>query len=536
MAYTFSDLKTECKAVLWPNGTPENLEAAIDKFFTEALIELQKYVPCLRVRHESVFAQCSTYFKCGTTWFEAPRGRITKVYVTQGNYCQPVTYQPTSYNEVLCWSRRFTEIVTSPANTGMPTIPEGFLYPEATSDARFGRALTGFWALETRGQGARIVLAPWLQSDETVTVEWSGTKLAWSDSDPVLDDPELKKAVRMYVRWAYEDNFICDRVQTAAVRATYDDALAEMIYTCREETRQRPADPCNEETRSLYATYVAPTTPVPTADPNQMVFAALGDYGMNNAPELAVANLVKGWGPEFIIALGDNNYPDGAADTIDENVGQYFHEYIYPYTGSYTQTSGITENAFWPVLGNHDLDTDDGAPYSAYFPAPISARFYDRVIGNVHLFMVDSGFNTAGDLVEPAGNDPASAQAAWLQARLAQSTAKWKIVCFHHAPYTNSTSYSPGTLQLRWPFKSWGADIVLSGHAHNTEFLTVDDLPYVVSGAGGAALTGFIADPVNSDYRYSADYAALKLTSTCDTLTVEAYNTAGSLLYTLSLP
>src|SRR5690349_14171177 len=64
-------------------------------------------------------------------------------------------------------------------------------------------------------------------------------------------------------------------------------------------------------------------------------FAAIGDYGAANSNELAVANLIKSWNPDFIITLGDNNYPDGAASTIDSRIGQYFHGYIAPYTGTY---------------------------------------------------------------------------------------------------------------------------------------------------------------------------------------------------------
>src|SRR5262245_3085653 len=49
-------------------------------------------------------------------------------------------------------------------------------------------------------------------------------------------------------------------------------------------------------------------------------FAAIGDYGYAGPNEQAVADLVKAWRPEFIVTLGDNNYPLGAADTIDLNI------------------------------------------------------------------------------------------------------------------------------------------------------------------------------------------------------------------------
>src|SRR5689334_16201898 len=70
----------------------------------------------------------------------------------------------------------------------------------------------------------------------------------------------------------------------------------------------------------------AQTTPV--------TFAVIGDYGMAGQPSQDVARLVKGWHPDFIVTLGDNNYEKGTAATIDLNVGQYYHDYIYPYRGN----------------------------------------------------------------------------------------------------------------------------------------------------------------------------------------------------------
>lgn len=40
-------------------------------------------------------------------------------------------------------------------------------------------------------------------------------------------------------------------------------------------------------------------------------FAVIGDYGTAGQNELDVSNLVKSWTPDFIITVGDNNYPDG---------------------------------------------------------------------------------------------------------------------------------------------------------------------------------------------------------------------------------
>src|SRR5262245_65541757 len=65
--------------------------------------------------------------------------------------------------------------------------------------------------------------------------------------------------------------------------------------------------------------------------PSSTTFAVIGDYGGGGSNEQAVANLVHSWNPDFIATTGDNNYPSGDASTIDANIGQYYHDYIYPY-------------------------------------------------------------------------------------------------------------------------------------------------------------------------------------------------------------
>ena len=92
-------------------------------------------------------------------------------------------------------------------------------------------------------------------------------------------------------------------------------------------------------------------------------FAVIGDYGVAGQPQADVATLVKNWNPGFIITLGDNNYPLGEAATIDANIGQYYHDYIYPYTGSYG--AGASVNRFYPILGSR-VWCRFGCPMAAY--------------------------------------------------------------------------------------------------------------------------------------------------------------------------
>src|SRR6185369_14391450 len=63
------------------------------------------------------------------------------------------------------------------------------------------------------------------------------------------------------------------------------------------------------------------------SSPATVRFAVVGDYGEDNSDEAAVAKLIASWNPDFVITTGDNNYPSGAASTIDTNIGKYFHAF-----------------------------------------------------------------------------------------------------------------------------------------------------------------------------------------------------------------
>ncbi len=258
-------------------------------------------------------------------------------------------------------------------------------------------------------------------------------------------------------------------------------------------------------------------------------FAAIGDYGTSSQSELDVANLVHSWNPDFVLTVGDNNYPDGAANTTDPNIGQYYHDFIFPYTGSYGP--GAAVNKFWPSLGNHDWYTAGAQPYLDYFTLPNNERYYEKVIGPVHLFAIDS------DPSEPDGITLTSTQALWLQSRLAVASEPWKLVYLHHAPFSSGLHGS--TAALQWPYQQWGASAVLAGHDHDYERILNPGtgFPYFVDGLGGTSIypTGF---PVpGSAIRYSDDYGAMLLDATDTTLHFQFITRANVLVdsYTLTL-
>lgn len=256
--------------------------------------------------------------------------------------------------------------------------------------------------------------------------------------------------------------------------------------------------------------------------PQTIHFAAIGDYGTDDSDEAAVAALVDSWEPEFVITLGDNNYPDGEADTIDAHIGQYYFQYIGNYAGTYGK--GPAENRFWPSPGNHDWNTDTLQPYVDYFTLPGNERYYEMDLGLVHLFAVDS------DDHEPDGTTADSVQAQWLQKALGASTACWKLVYFHHAAYSSAEHGSNEDLQ--WPYEEWGADVVMAGHDHSYERIAVGGIPYFVNGLGGAGQYEFPDVIPESVVRYNEDHGAMSITASNTDMTFEFVTVNGEVIDT----
>jgi hypothetical protein len=296
---------------------------------------------------------------------------------------------------------------------------------------------------------------------------------------------------------------------TAAATGTQLDPPEAETST---EVPPPPPSPSPEPTETSTSTY--------TPEPLRVRFAVIGDYGLSGAVEAEVAALVHSWEPDIIITTGDNNYPSGSAETIDENIGQYYHDYISPYMGSYGP--GAEENRFFPSPGNHDFYSEDGQPYFDYFSLPGNERYYDFTWGPVHFFALNSGD------FEPDGVGSRSVQAAWLEERMTVSSSAWQVVYFHYAPWSSGAD---GPIDwMRWPYEAWGADTVLAGHYHAYERLLVGGIPYFVSASGGAARYNFLDPLPETQFRYNADTGAMLVTASETEMLFEFYSRAGELI------
>ncbi len=228
-------------------------------------------------------------------------------------------------------------------------------------------------------------------------------------------------------------------------------------------------------------------------------FATIGDFGVANSAEQNVANLVDSWNPEFVVTLGDNDYTGGN-----------YEQSVRPYYGSYI-SSTCSNNRFFPSFGNHDSTS----AYNSIFPC--TGKQYRVKKGDVEFFTINSDVSS-----------PSSSARAWLQNALADSTAAWKVVFFHHAAYSSGNHGSASKMQL--PYAEWGADIVMAGHDHHYERIERNGIWYFVNGLGGRGRYSVGSPITGSKVLYNSNWGAMRVDTTSTTFRVQFVNISGTVI------
>lgn len=288
----------------------------------------------------------------------------------------------------------------------------------------------------------------------------------------------------------------------------------------------------------------------------QTKFAVIGCYGDNSSSEGMVADLINSWADvEFIVTAGDNYYDGEDADydsswnSIDTDVGQYYHQWIGNYLGDYG--SGSEVNKFFPAMGNHEwYHIDSCKVYTDYFTLPGSGfsntsgneRYYDFVWDNIHFFMLSnygvdveeySSWPRHGNYGEPDGVSSSSVQANWFFNQLDNCVANhlhWRVVIGHYPPYKGDKDDPTA----RWDYKAHGAHVVISAHDHFYQVLEVDDFPYIINGAGGGTLRN--TANTENDVFYAKTYGAMLVEALTNDMVIKFYRaTDGQLLHTYNI-
>ncbi|HZR96764.1 MAG TPA: metallophosphoesterase [Gaiellaceae bacterium] len=196
-------------------------------------------------------------------------------------------------------------------------------------------------------------------------------------------------------------------------------------------------------------------------------FAVVGDFGSGTSNEAAVASLIESWHPDFVLTVGDNAYPEGAADLLDRDI-------FGPYAAV------MRESAWFPALGNHDVKADGGKPELAAFHSLGNERWYRFGWGDAGIVVLDSDSSVA----------PGSSQLRFAQAALAMRSC-FRFAAWHHPPWEPpGASISPGLRSTIVPLvERHRVQVVFVGHLHAyARSRPHRGVLYVAVGTGGAEL------------------------------------------------
>lgn len=258
-------------------------------------------------------------------------------------------------------------------------------------------------------------------------------------------------------------------------------------------------------------------------------FTAMGDFGTGGNAQQEVAASMLARRPDLFIAMGDNAYSSGTEAEIQSNL-------FIP------MADLLSEVPFFAVAGNHEYVTNQSQPYldNLYLPTSPSGgeRYYSFDWGHVHFVGLDSSCAIGLASKERC---TLAAQKEWLAKDLAESQADWKVVYFHHPPWSSGEHGSQLVMRREFGplFEQYGVDLVLTGHDHNYERSHpmkgaamapsgTRGIPYLVVGGGGASLRGFPSQaPEWSALRNNKDFGFLDVTVNEGNLTAQLVTPTG---------
>lgn len=516
---TFLQLKQKLRTVLWPAGEAQQLRVPHDGFFKEAMMELQKSVECLRQHNVTQFAFANTYWHNGRTVVNAPFGEVRKVYtIANSDFTDPVLYRSVDWDEMECWAKRLWEAPLPNVTVGQE-LTLGYRVADASSDSTFGRGRIGAWCIYRQ----RLYLAPWIQSNETIIVDWDGEKNDWADTDGIDDaywTIDVEAAITLYVAYKHEV-FYGDKAEAKKFKDLWQEALADLIWKCREYTRQKPDQTCDAGADGQLTGLTQDRLDDDSDDEEEeeqeeednVLFAQIADIGeLEDADGLALSAAVEADNPEALILAGDISY-----------TGDYEEDFAAKY--QWALDAGVVV----PGVGNHDQDVLSA--YLAFFDEQVDGKTHTEfTIGSCHFFLYNS------DPREADGINSSSVQAGWLRAKMLLSTARWKIVVLHHPPYSSGSTHG-STPAVQLDFATWGADLVISGHEHNYERIIdpTTGLTYIVNGLGARSQYAFTTPVTGSQIRYNTKYGRLIGEANCDRLILTFKNIDGETVDTVTL-
>ena len=215
--------------------------------------------------------------------------------------------------------------------------------------------------------------------------------------------------------------------------------------------------------------------------------------------EQATAKILASTLPTLILALGDNQYDQGA---------------LRDYNSYFGRTWGQLKGRIRPVPGNHEYETSGASGYFSYFGSvagPPSRGYYSYNVGAWHIVALNSAI----------AHDARSAQYGWLKWDLLYHPNLCTLAYWHHPRWSSGEHGNNTSMDPFWRLLyAHHVDIVLNGHDHDYERFarqTPDGVPSIygirefVVGTGGMSHYQFQRVQPNSGARNNNTFGVLKL-------------------------
>jgi hypothetical protein len=207
--------------------------------------------------------------------------------------------------------------------------------------------------------------------------------------------------------------------------------------------------------------------------PNTLHFAVIGDNGTGDRPQYDLGQQIFAWYQRFkfplVVMMGDNIYGS-------DRPQDFVKKFEAPYKP--LLDAGVK---FYASLGNHDSREQrfyknynmDGKLYYSFKAPKEDVRFF---------------------ALESTYMDPEEVK--WIDSELSTSGEKWKIVFFHHPPYSSGKTHG-SQVKLREVlepmFIKYKVSLVLTGHDHFYERIKPQNgIQYFVEGSSGQLREGDI--------------------------------------------
>lgn len=379
--------------------------------------------------------------------------------------------------------------------------------------------------------------------------------------------------------WAVESrNVAVSKVtQTSVVLVVKADVTADVTveYGVSPGTYTQSQTSLAQERHEIALSGLAPSSPVyyrvtivDSADPGSSVvlpeksfrtsrlpgesysFAVAGD----NRPASNTVTQPAGWytivgqmaaeNLDLTLNVGDIIYGMGS-DTLSQNVARW--DGYFAVTTQLTQTS-----PHYPALGNHERVNyaNSRAGYEQELTLPVNnggdagtygEHYYSFDNGDTHFVALSTEIPGQEGLI--IGN-----QKAWLEQDLEATSATWIVVYMHRPLFsgvhpndpwvnTGNATGQQNKADIHDLFVLRGVDVIFEGHDHYYLRHVEDGIQYIITGGGGAPLSG---QPVlrDGDVFGASAFEHVKVDVTPANLHISAIDSGGSTLesFTIGAP